>query len=223
MENVKKGEFVEIKYTGYVNGQIFDSNIESDLKILNPEAKTEKTIVAVGEGMVVKGLDKALEGKELGKEYHIKIGHKEGFGDRNKDLIRTIPLKVFTEKNIMPQSGMMFSLDNQIVRIVAVSGGRVMTDFNSPLAGKEIDYKFTIIRKVGDDKEKIEALFKTSLRFVPEFEIKDKIIIKGHKIFEQIAKAFNEKFKKLIGKELGFEEKKENKKAEEIDNLNSAK
>ncbi len=223
METIKTGEFVEIKYTGYVNGQIFDSNIESDLKILNPEAKAEKTIVAVGEGMVVKGLDKALEGKELNKEYTVKIGHKEGFGDRNKDLIRTIPLKVFTEKNIMPQAGMMFSLDNQIVRIVTVSGGRVITDFNSPLAGKEIDYRFTIIKKVHDEKEKAEALFKTSLRFIPEFEIKDKIVIKGHKIFEQIAKAFNEKFKKLIGKELGFEEKKEAKNPEEIENSNSIK
>src|SRR3989344_4571237 len=123
MENIKKGDFVEIKYTGYVNGEIFDSNIEEDLKILNPEAKPEKTIVAVGEGMVVVGLDKALEGKEMNKEYVVKFGHKEGFGDRNKDLIRTIPLKIFTEKNIMPQAGMMFSLDNQIVRIVAVSGG----------------------------------------------------------------------------------------------------
>jgi FKBP-type peptidyl-prolyl cis-trans isomerase 2 len=214
MENVKKEEFVEIKYTGYVNGQIFDSNIEEDLKILNPEAKAEKTIVAVGEGMVVKGLDKALEGKEIGKEYHVKVSCKEGFGDRNKELIRTIPLKVFTEKNIMPQAGMMFSLDNQIVRIVAVSGGRVMTDFNSPLAGKDVDYKFKITRRVNDEREKAEALFKVNLRFVPEFDIKDKIVIKGHKIFEQIAKVFNDKFKKLLGKELGFEEKKEEKKAE---------
>lgn len=211
MEIIKKGEFVEIIYTGYVNGEIFDSNIEEDLKRLNPEAKPEKTIVAVGEGMVVVGLDKALEGKEMNKEYTVKFGHKEGFGDRNKELIRTIPLKVFTEKNVMPKAGMMLSLDNQIVKIVTVSGGRVMADFNSPLAGKEIEYRFKIIRKVHDEKEKAEALFKTALRFIPEFEIKDKIVIKGHKVFEGIVKAFNDKFKRLIGKELGFEEKKEEK------------
>ncbi|MDO8564263.1 MAG: FKBP-type peptidyl-prolyl cis-trans isomerase [Nanoarchaeota archaeon] len=218
MDIIKKGEFVEIKYTGYVNNEIFDSNIEEDLKRLNPEAKVEKTIVAVGEGMVVNGLDKALEGKEMNKEYAVKFGHKEGFGDRNKDLIRTIPLKVFTEKNIMPQAGMMFSLDNQIVRIVTISGGRVMADFNNPLAGKEIDYKFKIIRRVSDEKEKIESLFKTSLRFIPEFEIRDKIVIRGHKSFEALVKSFNDKFKRLIGKELGFEEKKEVKNSAEIDN-----
>ena len=214
MEHIKKGDFVEIKYTGYVNGEVFDSNIEEDLKKLNPEAKVEKTILAVGEEMVVKGLDNAIEGKEIGKEYRVTFGPKEGFGDRNKELVRTIPLKVFTDKNIMPRAGMMFSLDNQIVRIIAVSGGRVMADFNNPLAGKDVEYKFKVIGKVTDDKEKVEALFKTSLRFVPEFEIKDKIIIKGHKVFEGIVKAFNDKFKRLLGKELGFEEKKEEKKAE---------
>ena len=41
--------------------------------------------------------------------------------------------------------------------------------------------------------------------------IKDKIIIKGHKIFEKVVSAFNDKFKKLIGKELGLEEKVEEK------------
>ena len=211
MENINKGDFVEIEYTGYVNNEIFDSNIVEDLKKINPEAKVEKSILCIGEGMIVQGLDKALESKEIGKEYRVKINANEGFGQRRKELIRTIPLKVFTDKEVMPRAGMMFSLDNQIVKIIAVSGGRVMTDFNSPLAGKEVEYKFKIIRKVHDEKEKAEALFKTSLRFVPEFEIKDKIIIKGHKIFEKVVSAFNDKFKKLIGKELGLEEKVEEK------------
>lgn len=214
MDKAKKGDFVEIKYTGYVNEEVFDSNIEEDLVKLNPEAKPDKSIVAIGEGMVVKGLDKALDEKEIGKEYKVKISPREGFGERNRELIKTIPLKIFTEKNVMPRPGMMLSLDNQIVRIVAVSGARVVTDFNNPLAGKEVEYKFSISRKVNDEKEKVEALFKNLLRFVPEFEIKDKIIVKGHKILENITKAFNEKFKKLTGKELTFEEKM-NEKVEE--------
>jgi len=32
VETAKKNDFVELKYTGYANGIIFDSNIEEDLK-----------------------------------------------------------------------------------------------------------------------------------------------------------------------------------------------
>jgi len=44
---VKKKDFVEIKFSGYANNQLFDSNIDEDNKILDPEgkAKPEKTII----------------------------------------------------------------------------------------------------------------------------------------------------------------------------------
>ena len=39
MDTIKKSDFVEIKYTGYSQGKEFDSNIEEDLKKINPKAK----------------------------------------------------------------------------------------------------------------------------------------------------------------------------------------
>jgi len=100
MEATRKGDFVELKFTGYSNGQVFDSNIEEDLKKMQVEKKPEPTIVIIGQGMLVSGLDAALEGKEIGKEYEIRLGPKEAFGERNPGLLKTIPLKVFTEKTL---------------------------------------------------------------------------------------------------------------------------
>ena len=57
--------------------------------------------------------------------------------------------------------------------------------------------------------EKIEALLKFYLRIIPEFEVKDKIIIKAQKEYESIIKIYNDKFKDLLGKELSFVEKKQ--------------
>ena len=57
---IKKNDFIELLYTGYANGEIFDSNIESDLKLINPDSKAKKLIIAVGQDMVVKGFDRAL-------------------------------------------------------------------------------------------------------------------------------------------------------------------
>ena len=212
MERTKKGDFIEIKYTGYVNGEPFDSNIEEDLKKINEKEKARESVVCIGEGFVIPGLDKALEGKEIGKEYEIEVSPKEGFGERRRELIRVLPLKAFTEKKVNPQPGMVLALDNSIVKIIAVSGARVSTDFNNPLSGKNLKYKFKIARKVESESEKAKALFEVIFKFVPEFEVKEKIVVKGPKVLEGFVKAFNDKFKELIGKELDFEEKKEEKK-----------
>jgi FKBP-type peptidyl-prolyl cis-trans isomerase SlyD len=206
-QKTKKNDFIELKFTGYANGEAFDSNIEEDLKKLNSKAKPEKMIVIIGQGMVVLGLDKALEDKEFNKEYEISFSCKEGFGDRNRNLIRTIPLKAFTEQKIYPQAGMMLTLDNNLVKIIAVSGARVTADFNNPMASKDLKYKFIITKKVEDENEKIETVFNLLLRFKPKFEIKDnQVIVKGPKNFELFLNAFKDKFKELASKDLVFQE-----------------
>ena len=164
MSIVKSKDFIELKFTGYVNGEPFDSNIPEDLKKINPEAEPRKTIVSVGQGMLVKGFDSALPEKEIGKEYEIHVSPKEGFGERNRNHVKTIPLKVFTQQRINPVPGATLSMDNILVKIIAVSGARVITDFNHPLSGKELTYRFTITRKVDDDKEKSEAFFEFFFR-----------------------------------------------------------
>jgi len=209
----KRNDFVEISFTGYHDGKVFDSNRENDLKELNPEAKPEKTIVIIGQGMIVPGLDKALEEKEIGKKYEIHIPYKEGFGSRKRELVKTIPLNVFTKQKINPAPGQTLLLDNMLARIITISGARVITDFNNPLSGKDLDYEFTILRKVDDEKEKCEAFFKFFLRLEePNLEIQDKkVILTGPKPLEDLVANFKDKFKEIFGKDLEFqgEKKKE--------------
>jgi len=208
----KKSDFIELLYSGYSQGNIFDSNIPEDLKKLNPKETPKKLIIAIGEGMVVPGLDKDLEDKEIEKDYEIKLKAKDAFGERDRNLLKTIPLKVFHEKDMEPRPGTIFAFDNSIAKVVTVSGARVITDFNNPLAGKEVLYKYKITRIVTDDKEKCTALFEGLFRFVPEFDINDKeITIKGPKQMEIIISAFKDKVIKLLSKELKFELKEEKK------------
>lgn len=226
MEVVKKNDFVELKYSGYANGKIFESNIEEDLKEINPKAKPEKTIIVVGQGMVVPGFDKEIEGKEIGKEYRIKVKPNEGFGERKRELVKTMPLSLFIERKINPYPGQVLTFDDVLGKVIAVSGARVITDFNNPLAGKEIEYKFIVTRKVNDEKEKAETLFKVMFRFVPEYEIKEEIVVKGEKFVGEFVKVFGPKIKELIGKDVKFElaEKKnssEDKKEKEIKKENN--
>ena len=202
-EKIEKNDFIEIEFTGYYEGKVFDSNIPEDLKQLSPKAKPEKTAVIIGQGMVVPGLDKSLEGKEIGKEYRTNIKCKEAFGERKKEMVKIIPLSQFTKQNINPKPGMAVFLDNFLARIITISGARVITDFNNPLAGKDIEYKFKIIKKITGEKEKIEIFFNFFFRFIPEFEIKESAIaVKGQKNFEVLINLFKDKFKELLRKDL---------------------
>ncbi len=207
---VQRGDFVELKYTGYSNGEVFDSNVEEDLKKLDPEAKVKKSIIIIGKGMVVPGLDRDLEGREVGKDCEVVVKPKDGFGERRRELIKVIPLKAFTEKKVNPQPGMTLALDYNIVKIIAISGARVTTDFNNLLAGRELTYKYRIVRKVEDISEKTKGLFEGLFGFVPEFSVeRDRVIMKGPKAMEEFVKSFKDKFKKLMKLDLAFEEVKE--------------
>lgn len=204
-ETVQKNDFVALRYSGTANDVLFDSNEEENVKKLHPDAKAEELVIAVGRGMVVPGLDKTLEGKEVGKRYEVVVSAREGFGERRREFVKTIPLHVFHEKNIQPYAGQTLLMDNTTARVLTVSGARVITDFNNPLAGKELRYSFVITRKVTDEKEKAEALFKVSFKLVPAFESeKEAIVVRGSAVLEAYVKAYEVLFKELLGKELRF-------------------
>ncbi len=215
MANVAKGDFVEIEFTGKIKdtNEIFDTNSKTEIQKnkLNFEAKPY--IICVGKSMAITGLDKALDGKEIGKDYESEIKPEEAFGKRNPSMVRTIPLKVFVEQKIMPQKGMQLALDGTVVRVISVSGGRVLVDFNNPLAGKVVIYSYKILRKIEDQSERVNALqdFFFKKRF--DFEVKDKEVI--FKIEPQLAK-FIEMMSKPFEDILGLKIKAEDIKKKEV-------
>lgn len=202
-KKIKKRDFIEIEFTAknLSNNEVFDTNIIEEAKKLNMNVKDIKPLIlCVGEGFVVKGFDEALEGKETDKEYTIKLQPEKAFGKRDKNIIRLIPLKMFLEQKIMPQAGMTLALDNNLVKVVSVSGGRVLVDFNNPIAGKDVEYKFKIKRRIEDLKEKVNALqaFFMGKTFDFDIEEKDKKIIFKDINLTPILNALAPKFKEIL-------------------------
>ncbi len=198
----QNGDFIEIVFTGRTSGEVFDSNNPEELNKINSQHQPRKTIVIIGEKMVVPGLDEALLNREIGASFTVHVEPRKGFGERQTKLVRPIPLKVFTDRKISPRIGMALLLDQSLVTIRAVSGARVIVDFNSPLAGKDLDYDVTITRKVDDIKEKADLFFEWFARSKPELEIAEAVTVKIPKQFEPFISLFKPKFKTLIGKEL---------------------
>lgn len=215
--NAKKNDFVEIEFTGKANGEVFDTTNKEEAKTIGIQADVKPVIVSIGNEMILKGVDELLEEKEVGKQYTIKLSPEKAFGSRNPQLIKTIPMKVFREKNMQPTPGMVFQMDNHMVRILSVSGGRVTADFNNPLAGKDVEYDFKILRKVEDNKEKINALQDFFFRQRFEFTLDEKnkkVIFKEEKLLP-ILQMFQEKFKEMTGFSFEIDTKKEGKSKEE--------
>ena len=206
METVARGDFVELQFTGRTDNNIFDSNDPSELKHLGEKETPKPLWVIVGQRMLVHGLDAALEGKAIGTQYHIHISAQQGFGIRQASLVKAIPLRLFHEKKVDPKPGMSLMLDQTLVSIRAVSGARVIADFNNPLAGKELDYTFMIIKKLTTVEEKTKTFFTWFFRGMPEFNVSDKVTVKGPKILGHLVEAFKSRFKELVGVELAFEE-----------------
>lgn len=175
---IKKHDFVEIEYTGQLkDGIVFDTTDEKTAKennIHDPKAEYKPTIVCIGEQQIPEGLDEFLQGKETGQEYTVELLPEKAFGKKNAQKIRLIPLSAFKKQEIMPQPGLQVNIDNEMGTILRVSGGRVLVDFNHPLAGKKVTYQIKPLRIITDTKEKVEAFMKTSLNLPGiKTEIKD--------------------------------------------------
>ena len=218
---VKKNDFIEIEFTGNISNtdEIFDTNIEKDAKKAGMDLKNIKPfILSVGHKMLPNGFDKDLEGKEIEKSYALELKPEDAFGKRNPQMVRMIPTKHFHEQKINPERGMQLSLDGQLVKILSSDRGRTLVDFNNPLAGKNVTYKYKINKIVTDQKEKIDALQEFLFRKTFEFDTKDKtIIFKVEKQFEPFVKMFAPKFEEILGLKVETEiieeksEKKEDK------------
>ncbi|MFP4524160.1 MAG: peptidylprolyl isomerase [Candidatus Woesearchaeota archaeon] len=159
-ETITKGDFVELDYTGKTaDGTVFDTTSKDVAKEAGLQTKKDlkPVTICVGEQHVLAGIDKRLEGAGLGK-HTFTIPPEEGFGKKSAKKLQLIPHKKFKEQGVQPTPGLEINVDNQVGTVRSVSGGRVIVDFNHPLAGQELTYEVDVKRKVTGQEEKLKAL-----------------------------------------------------------------
>jgi peptidylprolyl isomerase len=171
---LKKQDFIEVEYTAIDknSGNIVDTTSEKEAeeaRIKQENVKYGSLIVCLGHKDVIKGVDEFLIGKELGK-FEVELKPEDAFGAKRGDLIQLVPTSTFSQNDIKPFPGLQLNLDGMLCTIRSVSGGRVMVDFNHPLAGKTINYNIEVKRKVEDLNEKVKSVLSMRLE---KFEIKN--------------------------------------------------
>ena len=108
-----------------------------------------------GSGALAPGLEKALEGKEIGHQMEVTLAPEEGFGTRDDELIREMDLEGFEDsEEVSP--GLVFhaDLDGELrfYTVMSVEDDTVVIDGNHPFAGKTLIFDVTV-KEVRDATE----------------------------------------------------------------------
>jgi peptidylprolyl isomerase len=183
--SLQKSDFIVIDYVAKVKetGEIFDTTIEETAKkehLYKEGDIYESKLVVIGEGWVLKALDDSLAPMEIGKQTTVEIPPDKAFGQRDPEKVKRVPLKQLLARDITPSVGMRIEYGGKSATVRAIGAGRVLLDFNAPLAGKTLIYEVTIKKKLETKKEKVAALIHRRIPAVEEnkfeFTLKTKAV-----------------------------------------------
>jgi FKBP-type peptidyl-prolyl cis-trans isomerase SlyD len=101
-----------------------------------------------GQGNIIPGLEKALEGRQAGDTLNVAVEPAEGYGERDDALIQQVPRRAFSGvQNVQP--GMQFHAQTsqghtRVVTVTRVVGDMVTVDGNHPLAGEKLHFEVEV-------------------------------------------------------------------------------
>jgi FKBP-type peptidyl-prolyl cis-trans isomerase SlyD len=111
---------------------------------------SESFVYTHGSGTLVKGLEKALAGKQAGDGFEIRLEPNEAFGDIMPAMIRTMPRSAFQGMDGDLEVGMEFKATrpdgrSMVVRIDEIDGDDITVNGNHPFAGATLDYEVRVL------------------------------------------------------------------------------
>ena len=183
--SLQKGNFILVDYVAKVKetGEVFDTTLEETAKkehLFKEGDIYEPKLVVIGEGWVIKALDENLTTMEVDKAAVVEIPPDKAFGPRDPEKVKRIPLRQLLAKDITPTLGKRVEYGGKTATVRAVGAGRVLLDFNPPLAGKTLVYDATVKKKLETKDEKIAALIHRRIPAVEQgkfkFVLKPKIV-----------------------------------------------
>ena len=117
-------------------------------EVLDSSAGGQPLAYLHGQGNIVAGLEKALDGRAAGDRLNVRVAAADAYGVRDPGLIKRVPRRSFGSiGSIKP--GMQFEAQlerghRRVVTVTAVKGDMVTIDGNHPLAGQDLNFAVEI-------------------------------------------------------------------------------
>ena len=97
--------------------------------------------------MIIKGLERELEGKKAGDSLDVTVAPEDAYGVRSDKNVSKVPLNQFDDPENV-QVGAQFQVGGQggtIAQVVAVDAETVTVDTNHPLADQTLHFDVKIV------------------------------------------------------------------------------
>jgi FKBP-type peptidyl-prolyl cis-trans isomerase SlyD len=115
---------------------------------IDSSAGSEPLAYIHGNGNLIPGLERELEGKGEGDKLDVKISPADGYGEFDKSLIQRVPkraLKGVGNLHVGMQLQAQSEKGTRAVTVTQLVGDMVTLDGNHPLAGKNLNFKVEIV------------------------------------------------------------------------------
>lgn len=107
-------------------------------EVLDRSTESEPLAYLHGEGNIIRGLEKALEGRGIGERVNVTVVPSDGYGERDESMVQAVPKSAFEGVDDI-QPGMQFQAQSdegiQLVTVISVENETVTLDGNHPMAG----------------------------------------------------------------------------------------
>ncbi len=179
-ENIEKGDIVYLEIDSWIlnpdgTKKLHDTThqeLAKQEKVFDEKKLYAEMPMVVGYDRIAKGLDEEFLGKTVGSEGEVTVPPGKGAGPRDAKLVTTKSIREFVKMEIEPEIGMPVVIGGRRGYISAVTAGRVRVDFNSPLAGKTIQYKYKISKKAEGTEDKVRGLIEMDYGLGEQFKVK---------------------------------------------------
>ena len=176
---MRKGDIIRWEFEAWIvedgKEELFDTTNEELAKehgIHDPNIKYGPMVSVVGVGRLIKGIDEKLLKARVGKEYEVVIEPQDAYGERDPKLVKIHSYRELARQKIEPEVGKEVIINNKRGRIVTVTPGRVVIDFNHPLAGKTLKYRYKVVERIEEPAEKVKAIIEMDYgKDVEQFKI----------------------------------------------------
>ncbi|MFT5112509.1 MAG: FKBP-type peptidyl-prolyl cis-trans isomerase SlyD [Parasphingorhabdus sp.] len=121
---------------------------DDDGNVVEDTADSEPMAYLHGHGGIIPGLEKHMEGHEVGDAFKVRITPEEGYGYRDEGRVQRIPMKhLITKGKLKPGQVAGVNTPDGPRQIVVLKVGRfvVDADLNHPFAGLTLNFDINVV------------------------------------------------------------------------------
>ncbi len=131
----------------------------NDGEVLDTSKGQEPLAYIHGIGFMIPGLEHALEGKLSGDSLSVTVEPRDGYGERDEDLVKVVERTMFGDVERL-EVGLQFQAQTDdgidVVTVTSVDGDEVTVDGNHPMADVVLNFDVRVVGVREASEEEID-------------------------------------------------------------------